>query len=302
MLINPTSVHIPSNYVLVKPDDRFDTFQFAGRETGILVSNYKIDQSGERHSTEMEHVTVTGIVFAVCESLDYRAREIWHIQDNASMRRGALVRVPEAQKLIDEHRRYSVQFDVDIEVEVGDRVFFDYFAHMAAAAEGLWVDTEQGKMMLIKYDLLILAECFGEIIPLNGNVIIENEAVVKQEVEHGITGIVRDSGIVLVGTKEEKRARAQAEAVVIYKSGICKSYLDNRGKDDPTGFFHASNGQFEWVDSDVEPGTKVLYDPRYAKELEFGLHRVFSERKLLRIQRKDIYIVLEENLKEVSYI
>lgn len=296
MTIDPTKIHIPTNYVLVLPDPYHDEYN-----CGILTSSYKLDEQGQSHSTKLEHVSVTGTVYAVCGSLDFRGHEIWHLQDNSSMRRGTLVRVPEAQRRIDEHRRYSVGYEVDVECEVGDKALFDYFSYQLADQQGLWFDTEFGAMMLVKYDMFILADRNGEIIPLNGNVIIENEKIEKQEIEAGVQGLVRDSGIVLIQDKEEKRNRTSAEAVVVAKAGLCKAYLENRDRGDTSGFFELEGG-WSWREGDIEPGTKILYDPRFAKEVEYGLHRVFSDRRLLRIQRKDIYCVLKEKRDEVLYI
>jgi hypothetical protein len=90
----------------------------------------------------------------------------------------------------------------------------------------------------------------------------------------------------LVGGNEEKKNRNRAKATVLSANAPCKMYLDFRG----------------YQDGDAEAGDVILYDPRYAKELEYGLHRIFSDKHLLRIQRKDIYAVLDEKSTEIAYV
>jgi hypothetical protein len=111
---------------------------------------------------------------------------------------------------------------------------------------------------------------------LNGFMLIENEQLEKQEIQ----------GIELILNQTEKKTRNRARAKVIASNAPCKMYLDFRG----------------YQDGEAETGDTILYDPRYAKELEYGLHRIFNEKKLLRIQRKDIYAVLDNTEANISYI
>lgn len=305
-MIDPTKLRIPSNYILVKPDKAFETYQFAGRETGILVANTKLDMSGKVVSTEQEHISISGTVYAVPEQLVYNAKAIWNLQDNNDFRRGAFVRSKWVQQDIDQLRNESVQFDVPMEVNIGDKVYFEYLAHILSQQSGMYVDTKEGIMMLIKYDMLIFALRNDEQIMLNGFLIIENDIIKKDTVNvtfegnidansdsWQVQGEIRESGLILVGGREEKKYRSYAQAKVIQSAQPVKSYLDFRGKDD-TGIFKLTENGFENMDRELQIGDTLLYDPRFAKEIEFGLHRVFSEKKLIRIQRKDVYAVIEK--------
>jgi len=305
-MIDPTKIRIPNNYVLVKPDKNFETYQFSGRETGILVANAKLDPSGKVVSTEQEHISISGTVYAIPENLVYNARAIWKLQDNNDFRRGAFVRSKWVQQDIDQLRNESVQFDVPMEVQVGDRVYFEYLAHILAQQSGMYVDTNDGKMMLIKYDMLIMALRNEEQIMLNGFLLIENEAIKKETIKvefegnlnanagsWEVEGEITSSGLILVGGRQEKKYRSWAQAKLIQSAQPVKSYLDFRGKDD-WGIFKLTENGFENLDRELLPDDTLLYDPRFAKEIEFGLHRVLSEKKLLRIQRKDVYAVLEK--------
>jgi co-chaperonin GroES (HSP10) len=256
----------------VKPDKAFETYQFSGNETGILAASYKYDEKGIMHSTEMEHVSVCGTVYAVPEKLKFYADDIWDLQDNNDFRQGTFVRQPYVQHKIDHLRSQSVQYNVPVEIEKGDKVYFEYLAYQLSEK----ILTNEGIMMLIKYDMLILALRDNECKMLNGFVLIENEKLEKQEV----------AGIELMLNQTEKKNRNRAKAKIISANAPCNKYLDFRG----------------YQDGAAEQGDTILYDPRYAKELEYGLHRVFSDKKLLRIQRKDIYAVLDENTVNISYI
>lgn len=271
-MIDPYKLKIISNYVLVKPDKAFDTFQFGGKETGILAASYKYDDKGQMHSTEMEHVSISGRVYAVPSKLNFYAEQIWDIQDNNDFRTGTFIRQPHIQQKIDRFRAESVQYNVPVEVEVGDKVFFEYMAYQLSEQ----LLTSEGLMLLIKYDMLILSFRNEECQMLNGFMLIENEQLEKQEIQ----------GIELILNQTEKKTRNRARAKVIASNAPCKMYLDFRG----------------YQDGEAETGDTILYDPRYAKELEYGLHRIFNEKKLLRIQRKDIYAVLDNTEANISYI
>lgn len=180
-------------------------------------------------------------------------------------------REPSVQREIDSLRMDSLRFDTAMEVRVGDRVYFEYMAHMMADTYGRWVHTEQGLMMLCKYDDLILAKRNGEIIMLNGYVLVENE-------------IKKADDRFQIHDKENK-TRSHAFARVHYYGGRNKAYLEQRG---------ISDGH--------EIAESILYDPRHAKELEYGLHRIFDGRRLLRIQRKDIYGAVDKSKSGIEQI
>lgn len=297
-MIDQSTLRLTNNYILVLPDPYFDTYQFGGKETGILTSSYTIDDKGNKDTTKDQHIAVSGTIYAVPETLWYYGREVQSLleRNNFFTMHGTKVRNREDQSAIDDYRRRSVEFDVDVECKIGDKVYWEYLAHKIADNTGLWFDTIHGKMMLVKYDMLILAVRDEDIYPLNGYLIIENEELEKKEVEPGVQGIVRDSGIVLVNQKTEKKTRVTCEAKVIRKGGRCRHYLNHKHVGD-AGFF--STPDIAWSGHDVEVGESILYDPRMAKEVEFGLHRTLSSHRLLRIQRKDIYFVLKNELNAV---
>lgn len=270
MKISLKNFTIPFNYVLIKPDAAFETYQFGGKETGIIAPTFKYDK-GKSFSDMDKHVSVCGDVYAVPERLIYNGRRIREIQADKGWAMDRSVR-----KEVDHLRETTLQYDVSMDVQKGDKVYFDYLAYKNCLGTGRMLDTEEGTMMLIKYDLLIMSIRKDAVIMLNGYVLIENEQI-EFEKEDGVEGITTAGGLFIPNLrKKEIKARKTAQATIIYSGSKCHDYLDNAIAVDGSG----SNGD------------KILYDPRFSKELEFGLHQAFSEKKLRRIQRKDIHLIL----------
>lgn len=122
-------------YVLIRvdSDDHLDT------SVGIEVPRFWIEEQ------EYEKPT-TGLVVGVCGSLPYHGHNL-SVDD------------PSVQ-------RKSMQFDVPIEVAVGDTVLFEW---QALQAEWAWVSDD---LLLVRYDQLIMRT--GVIpYPLNGRVLLE---------------------------------------------------------------------------------------------------------------------------------
>lgn len=269
-MIDPTKLIIPINYVLIKPDSVLETYQVAGKETGIIAPQFKYDK-GKSYSDLDKHVSVCGEVFSIPERLVYNGDKIRNIQLGSDWQMDRSLR-----KTVDHLRETTVQFDVDIDVKVGDKVYFDYLAYKSCLSSGRIIQTDQGHMLLIKYDMLILAIRKESVIMLNGYLLVEND-IEPVDKEDGVVGTLLDSGIFIPQTKKKApKARKQAKATIIHSGGKVKRYLD---------FVNV-------VDGDGINGDAIIYDPRHAKDLEFGLHQIFSDKKLKRIQRKDIFLVL----------
>lgn len=270
MKISLKSFTIPFNYVLIKPEDAFQTYQFGGKETGIIAPSFKYDK-GKSFSDMDKHVSVCGDVYAVPQRLIYNGRKIREIQADKGWAMDKSIR-----KQADHLRETTLQYDVPMEVKKGDKVYFDYLAYKNCLNTGRMLDTEEGMMMLIKYDLLIMSIRSDAVIMLNGYVLVENDEI-PVEKEDGVVGIQRESGLFIPQLrKKEIKNRKSAQATIIYSGSKCEDYLDN-----PIA-----------VDGSGGNGDKILYDPRFSKELEFGLHQAFSDKKLRRIQRKDIHLIL----------
>lgn len=274
-MINLKTFRIPFNNVLVKPDEDYETYQLSGRETGIIVTNYMADEKGNKVSIHTQNIAISGTVYAVPEKLVYNAPKMRKLQESHTLPMNWSV-----QREVDRLREASVQFEVDIEIEKGDKVYFEYLAHELCSKDGRWVETSEGMMLLMKYDLLIMADRNGGIYPLNGNIIVENEKIEAPDTFGDIQGKVSENGLFIPQMYQlEHKYRNRAIAKVLYAGSAVREYMDFRGK----------------YDAECEVGDRILYDPRFAKEIEYSTHRVF-DRKLLRIQRKDIYGIFEDNM------
>jgi len=261
-MIDASKIKIAHNYVLVKPDQDFETYQMSGKETGIIAPLVFRDEQNHEVSAKQQHISISGTVWQVPNDLVFNGYDIWDIQDRHHPRRDTnTTREPSVQREIDSLRMDSVRFDTAMEVKVGDKVYYEYMANMMADTYGRWVHTEQGLMMFVKYDDLILAKRGDEIVMLNGYVLVENEV---QEAD--TEGFIKQLHV------KDRKTRTHAYAKVRHCGTRVKAYLELRGIRDGN-----------------QIAERIIYDPRHAKELEYGLHRIFDEKRLLRIQRKDIY-------------
>lgn len=143
-----TNWRIRHDYLLVK------LIENSKDSSGIFV-----DQDYEKN----KHQTVIGKVIAVPNKLRYTGREahkIRQVKSRSSRQQLKLLRL----------NAYSLDYDVDMELQVGDTIWIDFTAILEAKQSGLV--TKEG--LLVRYDGVILAKRNDSIIPVNGNVIIES--------------------------------------------------------------------------------------------------------------------------------
>lgn len=270
-LIDHTKVSIPNNYVLVLPDENFRTYQLSGRETGIEVGTSifrDMAKDDDIHGREEErvdniaqHFSVRGKVMGVCDKLIFRKKEVLSARRNFSMDRDTVAYIG---GLIKE----SVDYDVDIEVEKGDEVVFDYLSHISCYEDGAWMETELGDMYLIRYDALVMSiKPDGSRTPLNGWVIAEVE---KQD-------LVTESGI-HTPFVNDKAITDMKFAHVLECGKPIRSYKhDFHLGDDPIMF---------------EKGDRICYRPGGSQPLEWVLHQtLYPGQEAVAVRRKDIFYV-----------
>lgn len=149
----------------------------------------------------------------------------------------------------------SLEYDTQMELQVGDKVIFHQLAINYVKKEPYGLGPDEYP---IKYDSFFCAIRNGEIIPVNGNVIVEplkNEIVSKLvdpklSVNHGI---------------------------VKYLGTPIKNYLMT-----PDGL---------WSDKgvDIKVGDHIMYGKADCVRLEFSLHQTIDKGTMLyRMRRKDI--------------
>lgn len=274
-----------SNYALVLPDPQLETMQRAGKDTGLYSPDFKYE-NGQKITTKEKNMSVFGTVYGVPISLSYNLKKIMKISNENTLfvrRNGENIPINIGiHRQIGELTRNSVQFDVDIEIQKGDRVNFSYLAHKKAKDEKMIVDTELGEMYLIKYDMLIMVvdDNFQPKRMLNGYVLVQPEEIeVKKEgaqefIEH--TG-----GLVTLAPKTKlKKTRKTQTGHVVLSGSHCRGYLQHPDKKDYL--------------QHLEKGQKILYDPRMCMKLEYDIHQIVSDKLLHLVQRKDIKYEYEE--------
>lgn len=268
-----------SNYVLVLPDPQLETYQLGGKETGLYSPDFKYEK-GKKITTKEKNMSVFGTVYGVPTSLNFNLKKITKLSTDNTLfvkRNGQHIPINIGiHRQLGELTRNSVMFDVDIEIQKGDRVNFSYLAHKKAKDENMIVDTELGEMYLIKYDMLFMVvdENFQPKRMLNGYVLVQPEEIdVKKEgaqefIEH--TG-----GLVTLAPKQKlKKTRKTQIGEVILSGTHCGGYLQQPEKKDYI--------------KHLEKGQKILYDPRMCQKLEYDIHQIMSDKILHLVQRKDI--------------
>jgi co-chaperonin GroES (HSP10) len=132
--------------------------------------------------------TKTGIIVGFQPDTKYVDEEGSHIAD-MTVTEGDVIALP----LHD----YTEGYTIPCEAEVGDRVFFNYFASIHGT--DIWVGKELYR--LIRYDGLVAARRRGEVIILNGYVLLEevnrenrSDALWSPSSKDNTRGIVRYMG------------------------------------------------------------------------------------------------------------
>lgn len=267
------------NYVLVLPDPQLETYQIKGKELGLYSPDFKYEK-GEKITTREKNMSVFGTVYGVPAFLNFNLKKIQKMSmENTLFVKRAGQNIPiniGIHRQLGELTRNSVLFDVDIEIQKGDRVNFSYLAHKKAKDEKMIVDTELGEMYLIKYDMLLMTvdENFQPKKMLNGYVLVQPEEIeIKKEGAQEF--IERAGGLVTLAPKTRLKKTKKTQVGDVILSGThCRGYLQQPEKKDYI--------------QHLEKGQKILYDPRMCHKLEYDIHQIMSDKILHLVQRKDI--------------
>lgn len=277
MQIDLKTLKIPSNYCLIKPDEDLNTYQMGGRETGITVAQFTYEK-GNSISIKEKHQSVKGTLYKLPERLVYNGHTIKKLREENNIH--AVVQGERRlvdfslQSKVDNLTLNSVIYDNIIEAKEGDRVFFTYLAHKKAIEENKILETSEGKMYLIRYDMLYMT--LKEEKPdkmLNGWVIIEPEHIETKKTEGGLEYVEGQGGIIIPVKSTENRSRKMGKAKVLYSGRPNSSYLQEPKSSDNV---------------EISNGERIVYDPRGSKQVEISYHQTLSEKPLQFIQRKDI--------------
>lgn len=269
-----SKLSIKRNYVLVKPDADHETLKVKGSDGDVeldLVPTFE---------TEARHYGITGTVLKVPEALVYRGRQVIDYRKETETNRG----LDEMRKL-GLLRKGSLDHETEMELEVGDRVWFDYKAHMHGNTEQKSIDIEgHGNCLLMRYDMIFMRERDLNMAPINGWIWIKdiegsrdlgNGLVLPDTIDvtpKGVGEIVKLGKAITHHADQEYNLRMDA---------IC---IDGKLED------LASNVM---THGDLRPGMIVHFREKAAIPLEYSMHETLGLEGLKKIRFKDIkYIEL----------
>lgn len=245
---------IARNWVLIKPDP---DFEFVELKTPGGIVEIQVGYTSETHG---RHFGITGTVLAVPDELVFNKQRIEKYKKRIGSKR-----------LISDEIRVALlmsssqEIDVDMELELNDKVWFSYLCQINAVTNKYLIDIEgHGMCFLVKYEEIYCYERAGEVQLINGWVWIQRiERTRKTE-----------SGIELQLADTNKYENGHA---CIIKSGSpVREYMDGR-QDYPWRF----NG-----------GEQVVYASRMGHPIEYSMYRKLTEDEVLCVRRKHIYAVL----------
>ena len=136
-------MRIRYDYVLVEPIE--------------TDAGFYIDKDYEKN----KHAPVLGKVVALPEKLRFKGREL-------AQKIACKFRPRRARAEILHINATTLEYDTQMELEVGDVVIMGFLSHSNAMDNKF----TYGNNILVRYDDLILAKRDGEILPLNGRVIV----------------------------------------------------------------------------------------------------------------------------------
>ena len=227
-------MRIPYNNVLVKMDRDNDELLLSNGDKLKLVTAWE----------PYMHAVTSGIVLAVPEKL-----------------------------IFDPINHNTLMFKVPMELQVGDRVIFDYKAEAQVKKE--YEPIEGGYP--IRYDAIHLAIRGEEIIPVNGYVILE---ACESTEDEQIKNIIK-AGLDL--TQEIMSTKSKQFGIVRYLGSPVLQYAQ----------LDVELGEENDI---LEVGQKVHFDSNYAVPLQYDLHQIIDKGKTLyRVRRKNINYVVDSN-------
>lgn len=216
------------NTVLIKFDPPHESITVAGQELQIDTS-----------FNPLQHTSSTGTVLSVPERL------IFDRKDSAK----------------------TMEYDVPMELQVGDNVILNYLSY----AEAIKNEPIDGGHP-VRYDEILVALRGEQVIPVNGLLLVEPLNIADTEE-------VKEMSKFLVTPEYVKTQKSETRGYVRYVGSPVRGYqMDYRE-------------EIYESEDDVKVGDFVQFDPAYAVPLQYELHRSLPM-ILYRMRRKDILGVL----------
>jgi len=209
-----------------------------------------------------KHFSVKGTVLAVPNKLNYYGDEIERLKQ--------LPRSLDRTKTIQELNRWSLPWDTNLGIVVGDEVYFHYMNRIAGVEDNLVLGKDElGErgLLFVDYDQLYMGTHEGLSWMLNGYILVE--AIEYSDDELMSLG----GGFEKYVKSKEKPGFGIVRSLGIGSCGPNKSYLDG-----------SVEGPEVW------DGMEVLFRHSNAVPFEYKYHKTVNEGKyaFYKMQRKDI--------------
>jgi co-chaperonin GroES (HSP10) len=217
---------IPQNFVLIEVESLFhDNILFNdGRE--LLID--------PTYEPEKHHQT-SGIVHTVPDSLYFNKKDI----------------------------EFSMEYQVPVELQKGDKVFFHYLQISSAINQKLLLTIEGKLHIFVRYDQCFCAIREGEMIMLNGWMLLE-----PYDYEEQI-----QSEVINTKLPSNRRKHHPLKGVISHIGDPVSEYLWGKHETDKG--------------INVDKGDKVMFMPFSDIPLEYNMHQKL-DKVYFRVQRKDI--------------
>lgn len=274
-MIKLANLHIPFNYILLKPDPDHETYKFAGKDSGILAPTYDYKED-KRIDAKHKRFSTTGTVYGVPAKIRFTREDIKGVTASIITERNGENALADSSLLykINRLKESGCRFETENELKVGDKVKFSYQVHLKAH----YFDTEEGQMCFVKYDEIYMT-VDGKMV--NGYILVDPEKRETKQ-EGAATLLETASGLVIPKFGDTyKRSSRWMHGEVLHAGKAIKGYFDFADYNDE--------------EVEVAIGDKLIFDPRTALQYESNNHMELADRKLYLIQRKDILFLEKEN-------
>lgn len=184
---------------------------------------------------------------------------------------GVVKKVPNKLHYTTKSAANSVEFKVDLELEVGDNAFFHYLVPQHCMNEGRWVEVEDdGIYFLVKYDEIYCAQRGPkkDVVMVNGWILTYpvEEAAFKTKT--------------LIIPEHLKAVEKPNEGVVAFIGAHVQQYFYEQ--------------DIKETADDLKVGDRILFTPDSDIPLQYALHRnLEGKTNFFRMQRKDIIGIVE---------
>ncbi len=220
-------IELTGNYLIVKPDPNFDFIPMQSPNGEIQIHlNYNPQDA-------TKHVSITGTVLKRPIELKYFGPELLRSAEMTNEEKSSLM-------------RNSMPYKTKLNVNNGEKVYFDYHNQFQADDEGRLIEVDgHGICMLMKYETFYGKEVKGEFIPLNGWVIFTRE---QQDSEYETA-----SGLTII---KNVNVYESNKGEVVCADLAVSEYLDG-----------SSESEILLVSGD-----KILIDVRFGYRIAYAVH------------------------------